>query len=550
MKYFVKIEGLLSLTAFQSDDNIQPLKTDIMTWEAEPDTTEIVLNPNLEIFKPYNSDVVSYLTTKINNYSVLKWNDIYIEVEDADIFTAGDTVWIEEEPLYILEKITSYKYSVSRPFRRTHIFLSGLVTKTYPLTVLGCIGEIYNHKNELIKYFTVDSLMSSGAGAVLTVSDILKYFDNEFPMLPKGFDNSYYFNSEIFYHSGLFNFVETPTRDIRKIAENWDLSPLFKSVNPFIALTQLTQLEGFILSFYDGQYRFYKGQSLNVFESSEELYLDDYIDFNGGYEFYQVVGGTKIKTEIDFYEVDPENGLTSTQTVKIALTFGGNSNGRDVIEPDLSGVFTGFNDIEKVIEYFRLKLASGVGALKALIYGTLKIYSSPFKSFKVGQVYDFKDKRKFKLFLSNQTPMKLYCVESSQGENTFLVVRADSTWSPIGPVLPMYWDGSKFNLVNMPNKYQAGTFSDYLLTENNAFEEAFIPNTTQLYFAANDYIKVRKNNSSAWVEKRINTVLGTELTVTDSTGLTTDFYYIRFTDSANRGSKYSKFLDIDGGTYV
>jgi hypothetical protein len=168
----------------------------------------------------------------------------------------------------------------------------------------------------------------------------------------------------------------------------------------------------------------------------------------------------------------------------------------------------------------------------------------------VGKVYSFLDKEKFKLFLHYSTPIALFCVSSTGGEQVFFVVRADRQWSPIAPVLPMYWDGDAFQLVDYARLDRQGRLDDYLDTEASVFENAYIPNTNTPYFTAGDYIKVKKMTSGVWTEKTIATATSKEITVTDTTSLTTGFWLVRYTDSANRNAKQVKFLDIEGGTYV
>lgn len=556
MRYTFEIDNLISETGFETEELIQPLRLNVLDFSIEPDTLEIVCDPDLEGLKPYNASVVSYLTNKVASFCVLAWDEIYVEVEDADIFNVGDVIWCEEEPMTITYKVTSYKYNVTRPQARTHVYLDGLITKSYPNSVVGCKGKIRSLDGQVVKYFVVDSLTTTGAGAVLEVSDVLKFFDNEFPIAPLKQSNILSFRGDIFDGSGLSSFMARPPRDIYLLGNDWDITPDFVSQNPFQTLLKLVQLEGLILAFSSSLYRFYKAQNLSVFDSIENIALDDIIDFGGGYQFQQLVGGTKIKTEIESFELESRYKIVSGTTIPISMTFGGLGNGREAIEPDLKGVIASISgafelfDKAKIVNYFRSKLSSGVGALKNLIYGTLTITTSPNTFLQVGKLYNITDKEKFKMFLNRSTPITLFCVSSVEGEQTFLVIRADQQWSPIAPVLPMYWDGTKFELTDYSRLGDTGRVSDYIETDGAGLQVANIPATSTMYFASGDYIKVRKMTPGAYIERVIDTVLNDEITVKDATGLTIGYYLIGFTDTANRNSKQAKFLDIEGGTYV
>lgn len=565
MIYKLVIPNLLS-EEFESDVDFQPLSSNIVDWSIDPDTLEIILDSNLDVLKIDNTITVDYLSEITNGQYIFGYNDTTIETIGSDTFAVNDIVWIENEPMTITYKNSSTSYTVERAFRRTHIFSSGLITKDRPISVIGTFGYIQDENDNILKWVYVNSLSTNGAGAILECEDILKLYDNDYPIIISNSNNNIVPTYGVLQDVGLEFWISNLANiQALNFVDKWENSNYFNSCNPFEILMSSIKLSGKILRFNNstGKFTIIAPQQPDIFNTSVvDITLDDNISYSGGYNFQSLVKGVKVSVKANTYNI-VDNGLEKGSDISFSVNFGASFNGTvEEIELDFTSIvpYDSGNilvDELEIISWFKNRILNGVASVKQLSYGILTINSMPNHIFNVGTFYSLTDSHLFELFLKDSSSIYLLCIQTSLEEVKFLVLQRFA-FAPISPAIICEYigdDGSGngygLQLKNVNNEYDTANFYDYFNIERGSSLETLNVSGTLTYEVL-EYIRAINISTATGVIKKINKIVGNIIYLETSTGMTLNTEYILTfpTTTGTSSAKQKKYLWVNGGVNV
>lgn len=565
MIYKLYIPDLIDGEQFETDETIVPLTSNIIDWSIEPDTLEIILDPSLPALKSMNVDIVDYLSTNIDGYGVLKLYDNTIETIGSDMFSVGDTVWCENEPMYITYKNSSTSYTVERPYPRNHIY-DGLITKDYPISIIGTFGYIMDGNNDVVKWIYVNSLSTSGAGAIIEVEDILSLYDNDYPIINNINSSPMISTSSLLDNTGLGRWIrDLSVIDSLNYMERWENSNYFASCNPFEALMNNLKLSGKILRFNKstGLFNIISPQQPDIFNSNIiSIDLDNEISYNGGYSYQALTKGVKVEVKANIY--NNNNGIIEKgNDLSFSLNFGSSFNSSietiesdftSIVPYDSNGIITSEID---VIAWFRNKLLNGVVNIKQLSYGILTIITPSNHTFEVGNFYTPNDVHLFELFLKTTTDLYLLCIQSSTDTIKFLVLYK-YLYSPVSPALICKYigndgTGNGYGLQLMNSDYEdvaTNIYQYFNRSRGTTLEDVNVSGT--LTYESKEYVRTIRLSTSGSINKQINKIVGNIIYLTSGSSMYLNEEYLIFFPSSQLFStdKQEKYLWVNGGVNV